>query len=366
MTDGAVADRVALLALHFGRSDDRERAVRYLSAAGDRARLLYLNREAINYYEDALGRLGNSGADRGRRADVLASVGAALGVLAEDEAAMDSLRASVDLEQRMDVKADLWRQIAEIHRRRGTYGAAHEGLDRAEVCLAGADSPLQLARVRIARSMLAIERGADAEARLLGAEAIALLAELPSAALDRAAAHRAVGIAAAREDDLPVAREAVGRALESANASKDALLSATISLNLGTVLHLQGYVDEALKLYHQALDFHERIGAKRGVALASNNLGDLYWRGGAGDVDQALSHWRRSMRLYDEIGDQRGLATTLRNLGEAHMQRGAFDEAEPMLRRARALANELEDEEIRDAVDNELVRLWAERARTED
>src|SRR5438093_8911891 len=105
MADATVADRLALLALHFGRSDDRERAVHYLCAAGDRARILYLNREAIRYYEDALTRLGNNGTDRMRRAEVLASVGAALGVLAEDEAAMDSLRASVDLEQRQEVKA---------------------------------------------------------------------------------------------------------------------------------------------------------------------------------------------------------------------------------------------------------------------
>ncbi|HEV7665651.1 MAG TPA: adenylate/guanylate cyclase domain-containing protein, partial [Chloroflexota bacterium] len=70
MTDEAVADRLALLALHFGRSDDRVRAVKYLCAGGDRARILYLNREAIHYYEDALSRLGNAGSDRLRRAEV--------------------------------------------------------------------------------------------------------------------------------------------------------------------------------------------------------------------------------------------------------------------------------------------------------
>ncbi|HYY88099.1 MAG TPA: tetratricopeptide repeat protein, partial [Chloroflexota bacterium] len=117
--------------------------------------------------------------------------------------------------------------------------------------------------------------------------------------------------------------------------------------------------DEALKLYQQALEFQERIGAKRGVALASNNLGDLSWRDGAGDWDQALAHWQRSLRLYDEIGDQRGLATTLRNLGEAHMLRGDFLAAEPLLRRARAIADDLDDEEIRSGVDRELARLWA-------
>src|SRR5438552_6105225 len=359
MTDDAVADRLALLALHFGRSDDRDRAVHYLCAAGDRARILYLNREAIHYYEDALGRLGNAGTDRIRRAEVLASLGAALEVLDEDEAAMDSLRAAVDLEQRQEIKADLWRQIAEIHRRRGTYAAAHEGLARAEGCLHQAASPLQFAPLRIARSMLAVSRGADAEARSLGAEAIALLDRQQGVELERAAAYRAIGIAAARQSDMPVARDAFGRALECASAGNDALMSATISLNLGTVLHLQGHIEDAGKLYQQSLEFHERIGAKRGVALASINLGDLSWRGGEGDWDQALTHWQRSLRLYEEIGDQRGLATTLRNLGEAHVLGARFADAEPLLRRARVLSDELEDDENRDAVDRALARLWA-------
>ena len=363
LSDATVADRLALLALHFGRGDDRHRAVRYLCAAGDRARLLYLNREAIHYYEDALGRLGNAGLDRGMRAEVLASLGAALGVLAEDEAAMDSLRAAVELEDRLEVQADVWRQIAEIHRRRGTYAAAHDGLSRAEACLAGTASPLAMARVRIARSMLAVARGADAEARLLGAEAIALLADDPAAAAERAAAYRAVGIAAAREDDLPVAREALGRALESAQAGKDALLAATVSLNLGTVLHLQGHLGQARDIYHQALEFHERIGAKRGIALAANNLGDLYWRAGDGDWDSAHAQWQRSLRLYEEIGDQRGIAVSLRNLGDAHLLRGDVDAAEPLLRRARGMASDMFDTELLDAVDRQLARVWSLRQR---
>jgi tetratricopeptide (TPR) repeat protein len=362
MTDEAVADRLALLALHFGRSDDRERAVRYLCGAGDRARMLYLNREAIHYYEDALGRLGNSGNDRERRADVLASLGAAFEVLAEDESALDNLRAANALEKRVEIQAENWRQIAEIHRRRGVYAAAHEDLTQAETCLNGSDDPLPLARVRISRAMLAICRGAYAEARLLGAEAIALLANLRDVPLDRAAAYRAVGIAAAREEDLPVAGEAFSRALEAARIGEDALLSATISSNLGTVLGLQGQSHEAFERYHQALEFYERIGAKRGIALACNNLGDLCWRGGEGNWEQARGYWQRAQRLYDEIGDQRGLAIVLLNLGEAEVRLGMLDTAEPQLRLVRALADDLDDDEIRGFVDHALARLWAAKS----
>jgi tetratricopeptide (TPR) repeat protein len=363
MTDAVVADRVALLALHFGRSDDRERAVRYLCAAGDRGRTLYLNREAIQYYEDALSRLGNSGEDKQRRALVLASLGGAFEVLAEDESALDNLRAAIDLQPSLDIQADLWRQIGEIHRRRGTYAAAHENLSRAEACLIGVADPLPLARVRISRSMLAVFRGAYAEARLLGAEAIALLNKVDSVPLDQAAAWRAVGIAAAREEDLPVANEAFSRALDAARLGKDALLSATISLNLGSVVQLQGHFDEARERYLQALEFYERIGAKRGIALASNNLGDLCWQNGHGDWTEAKAHWQRAEKLYEEIGDQRGLAIALSNLGEGYLRNGDLDAAEPPLRQARKLAEELGDDEIRDGVERALALLWAAKQR---
>lgn len=367
MSDEAVADRIALLALHFGRSDDRVRAVRYLCAAGDRARLLNLNREAIHYYEDALGRLGNSGSDRGQRAQVLGSLGGALDVLAEDEAALDSLRAAAELAPAGEARANLWRQIADIHRRRGTYASAHDMLQQAEATLMeGPLNPIQLARVRIARAMLAVERSAFAEARVLAHEATGLLHDDSTAALDRAAAFRAAGIAAAREDDLPAARDAFVRALDAATDGQDAVLSATISLNLGTVLHLQGEREDALKLYHQALDFHERVGAKRGVALAANNLGDLYWSGGSQEADgeQASRYWERSLRLYEEIGDQRGVATVLRNLGEMQLGRDDVNAAEPYLRRAATLASELHDTELSTAVKRMLTRVWAARETT--
>jgi len=65
--------------------------------------------------------------------------------------------------------------------------------------------------------------------------------------------------------------------------------------------------------------------------------------------------------LYDEIGDQRGLARALRNLGEAHMLRGGFDAAEPLLRRARDLADDLDVDELRSGIDESLARLDAQR-----
>ena len=118
-------------------------------------------------------------------------------------------------------------------------------------------------------------------------------------------------------------------------------------------------LDDRPALDADAQAFYERIGAKRGIALASNNLGDLCWRGGEANWEQARGYWQRAQRLYDEIGDQRGLAIALLNLGEAQVRLGMLTPAEPLLRQARTLADELEDDEIRGFVDHALARLWA-------
>jgi ABC-type transport system substrate-binding protein/class 3 adenylate cyclase len=58
---------LALLAQHFRAADDPERASRYLIAAGDAARGIYADREAIRHYRDAREFLARLGDDRRSR-----------------------------------------------------------------------------------------------------------------------------------------------------------------------------------------------------------------------------------------------------------------------------------------------------------
>jgi len=340
MSNAVVADRLALLALHFGRSDDRQRAVKYLCAAGDQARALYLNHEAIRYYDDALSRLGNSGEEQAMRATVLASKAAGLEVLAEDEAALDCLQAAIDLEQKPVPRSALQVRMAEIHRRRGVYALARENLVRAETTLRRRQDVLQHARVRISRAMLAMDCGAFDETRRLGEDALGLLAQR-EAHLEEAASWRAIGIAAARSNDLDAAHDALTRGHAAAQRASDRFTAATIAGNLGAVLQLQGRFADARELYQDSLAFYEGIGAKRQIASVCINLGDLAWRNGDGDWDTAHACWQRAAALCEEIGDKRNLAIAFSNLGEAHVRRGEMADGIPFLQRALALAREL-------------------------
>ena len=64
---------LTLLGHHFGLSAEREKGARYLREAGDRARMIYANDDALRFYEQALGSSGRGRTDAAqagtRRAD---------------------------------------------------------------------------------------------------------------------------------------------------------------------------------------------------------------------------------------------------------------------------------------------------------
>jgi class 3 adenylate cyclase/tetratricopeptide (TPR) repeat protein len=86
-----------LLALHFGHSDDAEKAVDYAILAAEKAGRGWANREALTYFDGALRRLDNmpvTAANRLRRADTIlkqAEVNYALGQYVQQIHALESI-----------------------------------------------------------------------------------------------------------------------------------------------------------------------------------------------------------------------------------------------------------------------------------
>jgi class 3 adenylate cyclase/tetratricopeptide (TPR) repeat protein len=96
-------DEIAeLLALHFGRSDDAEKAIDYAILAAEKAQRRWANNEAVIYFNDALHRLGSipdTAANRLRRIDAVlkqAEVKYALGRYTEHIRALGEIRGIVD------------------------------------------------------------------------------------------------------------------------------------------------------------------------------------------------------------------------------------------------------------------------------
>ena len=99
---GRLDEVVELLAYHFGRSEDVEKAVDYAILTGEKAQRRWANREALSHFEAALARLESmpdTDANRLRRIDAVvkqAEVKFALGRHAEHIEALERIRPLVE------------------------------------------------------------------------------------------------------------------------------------------------------------------------------------------------------------------------------------------------------------------------------
>jgi class 3 adenylate cyclase/tetratricopeptide (TPR) repeat protein len=99
---GRTEEVAELLAFHFGRSNEAEKAVDYAILAAEKAQHRWANSEALTYFNDALQRLNqmpDPAANRLRRIDAVikqAEVKFALGLHAEHIEALEAIRGIVD------------------------------------------------------------------------------------------------------------------------------------------------------------------------------------------------------------------------------------------------------------------------------
>ncbi|WP_437616082.1 protein kinase [Sorangium sp. So ce834] len=139
------ADRAPVLAHHFSRAGVHDKAIAHLTAAGDRARSVYANSDAIALYRAAIaemGRRAEAGGPPGVQRDAeRAALEERLGdVLAITGKQDDARRAYVEALARLDPAARVDR--ARLHRKRGKTWETH--LEHAQALAAYADADASL------------------------------------------------------------------------------------------------------------------------------------------------------------------------------------------------------------------------------
>jgi tetratricopeptide (TPR) repeat protein len=173
------------------------------------------------------------------------------------------------------------------------------------------------------------------------------------------------------ESAVPLARQCVDRS-EETGASACIMASAWV---LGDAFHRQGRFDEARDVLQRGADvsqivdrkvwrptlqawlgtaavalgdeasFDEALATARSIGNAGGEAGILAKRAEAavrrGDLDGALPDFEASAAIYDAAGARPNFARTLRAWGDALRAAGRTAEAEPILRRALGLFEEL-------------------------
>jgi CHAT domain-containing protein/Tfp pilus assembly protein PilF len=89
--------------------------------------------------------------------------------------------------------------------------------------------------------------------------------------------------------------------------------------NLGSTYDMMGQPERAIRYFEQALEIARRTHDRQGEGVAQMNLGNCH--GDLGDRESAIERYESARRVFREINYLRGQATVLNNLATVHSER---------------------------------------------
>lgn len=323
------------LAFHYGRGDADAKAVSWLVRAGDRARALFANTEALAQYAAALERAAAGEAPLSSSA-ILERIGDVQMLTGPHDAALASFASAL---ARLPAAPDA-RLAARLHRKtgttlllRGAYAEAAGAFERGLVALGPrADDP-EAARIEVQIGHLAYRRGeyAAAHAALMAAVETATRLGVDDVS---AAGLKLLGLVALQTREPAVAAEYMQRSQALYERLGDIGGVADIHSNLGMIHRRAGNADAALAAYQTSLALRERMGHLWGIGTCHNNLAEVHRT--RGDLELAIRGYLRAIETWSAIGNASGVAVALIGLGAARVEQGEVARGRADLQEAEA------------------------------
>jgi predicted ATPase len=289
---GPLAGQVAR---HHRLAGQDAEAAEYYRIAGDHARSLYANGDALAHYEEALA-LGYPDA---------AALHEAMGDLrtrrGEYGAALDHYELAA-ASGGPDTVAALEHKIGNVHARGGERDLARVHYKSALELLESTEdgAPGELARLYADLSLLSHLQNEPEEARGFAHRALALADEAGDARA-LAQAHNMLGILTGNAGDGEAALGHLRQSLDLAGALGDPESRVATLNNLALALGAQGETEEALRIAEEALELCARLGDRHREAALRNNQADLLHA--AGREEESMMQFRRAVEIFAEIGD---------------------------------------------------------------
>ena len=336
---GDEADQHAeILSLHFFNARRYEEAWRYSRVAAERARSIFANIEAADFYERAIESARREQTIIGQEmAAIFEALGDVRKRIGEFQRASSSYgQARRLLADETIAAARLMLKEARVRQASGRFADAIRWIRRAERALAeaeGAEAAAQRSQAFVAYAAVRKDQGRQSDVIKWSERAIP---EAESAGDKDALAHAYMLLESAFVN-LGMWEKAIyaGHALELYEELGDLWGQGIIYNNLGARAYFEGRWDEAVELYGKSREACERIGDAVSAALGTVNAGEIL--SDQGHYDEAELLFRKALRVWKAAGDQLGVGYALSNVGRLTYRRGDFDEGRSILQEARAV-----------------------------
>jgi len=148
-----------------------------------------------------------------------------------------------------------------------------------------------------------------------------------------------LGRLAQAQGDYPEARRLYGEAAETFEELGARREQAAVLHQLGTLAQAQGDYSEARRLYQESLHIKQQLGNRAGVAYTLGDLGNLAL--GQGNLDEARRLYQQVRGVSEEMGDRSSVAKALHQLGRLAQAQGDYPDARRLYQEAAETFDEL-------------------------
>jgi adenylate cyclase len=286
---------------HFSLSADKARGVRYLTAAGDWARALYANDDAIRHYERALATFAEGSLARDAALAVRERLAAMLGLVGQRAAALqhyEIVRAAHEAAANRSAQARLQRKIGGLHWEAGERERALECFRSGLALLAHCADDVETAHLYQEMGRLAFHAGDNASAIMWAERAL----ERAEPILAGAAARETAGV-----------------------ESEAAAVIAHAFNTLGVALARSGRRGDALTYIERGVEIAQGHGLLQAACRGYTNLGVLY---STLDPARSIETCLDGLETAKKIGDLGFQSRLYANLAVAYCALTAQCEAE--------------------------------------
>jgi predicted ATPase len=321
-----VNEYAGLIAEHYERAGDSEKAAHWYQHAGEQATITYAPELALGYLQKAL-KLSNDPSEVISIHLKLAGVLELLGRWEEAEMHCHSvLTLGANNERSIDHKsiARSLQNLGQLLSLRGDYNAALQWLEKARMEWNVVDDQAGLGETLNAIGNIYWRKSEYAPARQHLEESLAISRTINDKHV-RALALNSLGNVAYDQGDGVSARALYEESLAIRREMGDKRGIARVLNNLANVVSDMGDNAAARLLYEECLSQLREVGDRRGLGMVISNLALIVLE--QGDLDAAQKLLEESLELKRSMGDKPGLGLSLNNLGIVALEQKKYETA---------------------------------------
>jgi DNA-binding SARP family transcriptional activator len=295
-----VGQIAGLIAIQYQQAGEMEKAAAYHQLAGENARNVFANQEALSHFSTALA-LGHP-----QRARLYLEIGDIHMLNGDYITAIQDYEAAAAQENEAnrswEISALVEWKIGLVYDRLGEWDLA-----QAQFSIAADKLPplamKQRSRLLSDWSLACHHRGDTQMAEELAGKAL-VLAQQAGDLQALAQIHNLLGVLALNRDDLAEAKMHLEQSLHLTEQVDYPSIQVAALNNLARLQQGAGAYQEAIGLVRKALDLCKTIGDRHHEAALCNHLADLYQATGC--ADQALELLKLAVTIFAEIGEEGG------------------------------------------------------------